>query len=116
MLKYLIPINYSKFKEEFPGWNKLIETASDNKRLTLNDVKKCVGLTKRQIDYWIEKGVLSPYSRDPQKWKRFSLIDLFVLAIAYEFRSKGIDISDLPSGIYFFKPDNAESAVMFIKQ
>ena len=27
-----------------------------------------------------------------------------------------IDISDLPSGIYFFKPDNAESAVMFIKQ
>jgi hypothetical protein len=100
--KYSIPIKDLKFKEKFPCWSKLIEKASE-KRLSLKEVEKYVGLTKRQIDYWIEKDVLSPYSRDPQKWKRFSLIDLFLLAVAFELRSRGTDISKLPvirAGLY----------------
>ena len=95
MLKYLIPVLYPRFKEEFPGWSILVQKVTE-KNLTIKEVITCTGLTRRQIDYWIEKGTLSPFSRKSQKWKRFSIFDLFIFAVGYEFRVKGIDIAMLP--------------------
>ena len=84
-----------KFKQNFPGWSTLVRKVME-KSLTLKDVTKYVEVTRRQIDYWIQKGVLPSKSKNPQKWKRFSLIDLFTLAVGIKFRSKGIDIASLP--------------------
>ena len=84
-----------KFRQTFPGWDTLVRKVME-KSLTLKDVTKCVGVTRRQIDYWIQKGVLPSKSKYPQEWKRFSLIDLFVLAVGLKFRSKGIEIASLP--------------------
>lgn len=88
------PIHFPRFQSDFPGWYTL-KTKVMEPRLKLTDVKKYVGVTKQQLDYWIEKGVLSYQGKDPKAWRRFSLIDLFFIAIAYKLRSRGIEVSGL---------------------
>jgi hypothetical protein len=88
------PTRYPRFEQDFPGWFTLVKKVTEP-CLTFNDVDTYVGVTKQQIDYWISKGILSYREKEPQKWRRYSLIDLFLLAVAFGFRKHGLDISGL---------------------
>jgi DNA-binding transcriptional MerR regulator len=89
-----IPINHPKFEEEFPGWAALVRTVT-SKNMILSGVQYCLPLSKQQIDYWIQKGILPSGEKTESKWRRFSILDVLLLAIASEFKSHGIEVSEI---------------------
>ena len=91
---YPVPIKYNRFEEDFPGWATLTRTVTE-KILTLKGIQNCVGVTKQQIDYWMQKGVLSTADNAGTKWRRFSVLDILLIAIAAKFKSHGIEISEI---------------------
>lgn len=94
MLKFeRIPIKDKDFKDNFPGWHAIINKVKE-KVFSFKDVNKYTGLTKNQIAYFIREGVLE--SEDSRKWRRFSLLDLFILSVAKKLNARGVEVAALP--------------------
>lgn len=70
------------------------ETDADVKRYTAGDVRETADLSYRMLNDWEAKGVLP--SRDDLGWRKFSLRELFALAVCAEIRSRfGVPLGDL---------------------
>jgi hypothetical protein len=94
-MSYLpIPINDPQFKDKFPGWAALVQVVTQ-KPFILQGVQRVVGVTKQQIDYWLQKGVLPSEDRISSTWRRFSILDMFMFAVAAEFKLHGLEVADI---------------------
>ncbi|MCD4717441.1 MAG: hypothetical protein K8R45_11980 [Desulfobacterales bacterium] len=116
-----LPINYrdKDFEKEFPNWYSLAKSATA-KTLSLKDITRCTGLTPRQVAYWIQKEILPTKPtkiQDTRSWRWFSILELFIFAVAKAFRSRGIEFTTLPSiQRQFFITDMASNFfVMFYR-
>jgi DNA-binding transcriptional MerR regulator len=94
MAYFPIPISHHRFEEKFPGWATLVDVVT-HKVITLGGVLDCLDVTKQQIDYWIQKGVLPTDERTGSTWRRFSILDVLLLAVAAAFKSKGIEVAKI---------------------
>ena len=89
-----IPISYPNFEKEFPGWATLFNKVTE-RFLTSGEVRKLLKITRQQLDYWLEKGVLYRSHKVAQKWQRFSILDVVLIAVAQKFKSKGTEIKEM---------------------
>ena len=108
-----IPINDKDFEKKYPGWNALINKVKE-KVFSLKDVNKFTGLTKNQIAYFIKKDVLSGENEEYRKWRRFSLLDLFILSVAKKLRFKGLEVSSLKDGKVMVKDNHYTEPFVYI--
>lgn len=93
-----LAINYKDFEKDFPNWYLLVKRVTA-KILSLKDITRCTGLTPRQVAYWIEKEILPTKLtkiQNTRSWRWFSILELFIFAVAKAFRSRGIEFTTLP--------------------
>lgn len=62
--------------------------------MIINEVCKLTGLTKKAINYYIQKGIINPV-RDRSGYRNFSNDDINVLKQVYIYRSLGLSIDDI---------------------
>ncbi|MDB9822855.1 MerR family transcriptional regulator [Deltaproteobacteria bacterium] len=94
MKYYQIPTNSKRFEDEFPGWAILVRTVTE-KIHPFSVVNEILGVTKSQVDYWTQKGVLISDRKKSSKWRRYSIFDILMIAIVAEFKSRGIEIGEI---------------------
>ncbi len=114
MLKFEhIPIRDKNFNLNFPGWYALISKVNE-KVFSYKDVNKYTGLTKNQIAYFIREGVLE--SENTRKWRRFSLLDLFILSVAKRLNNSGVEVAALPlkAGKMMVQMDNYTEPFVYL--
>jgi len=108
-----LQIKNKNFKRDYPVWHALINKVKE-KVFSFKNVHKYTGFTKNQIAYFIRKGVLE--SEDTRKWRRFSLLDLFILSVAKHLRFRGVEVAALPlkDGKVMMESDYSEPFVYII--
>jgi hypothetical protein len=89
-----MPENRKILQQCYPGWAVLIATLTDA-TLRAKDVQRVLGLTYRQIHHWSFRKLLW-YERDSRaEWRRFSIADIFGLALIKSVADLGIPFDRL---------------------
>ncbi len=89
-----LPEDRKVLKRWYPGWAALVEKLSD-RGLRAKDIRRILGLTYRQIYHWHTRKLLW-YQRDSQtEWRRFSIADVFGLALVKRAADLGISFDKL---------------------
>lgn len=91
-----IPISSPNFHKVFPGWATLVNKVTE-RFLTSGEVRGLLEISRQQLDYWLEQGVLHMYRphKVAQKWQRFCILDVLLIALAQKFKSKGVEIKEM---------------------
>jgi len=89
-----LPEDRKILKQSYPGWAVLIAKLTDAK-LRAKDVQEVLGLSYRQIHHWHVRKLLW-YERNSQtEWRRFSIADIFCLALVKKVATLGISFDKL---------------------
>jgi len=89
-----LPENQKLLQQGYPGWAVLIAKLNDP-TLRAKDVQRILGLTYRQIHHWSSRKLLW-YERDSRgEWRRFSIADIFGLALIKSVADLGIPFDRL---------------------
>ncbi len=56
--------------------------------VTAGDVKKATGMSYRQLNDWDAKGALPTQREQESEWRKFSLLELFVIMLSKEIRDR----------------------------
>lgn len=95
----ILPFPLSYLRQVYPGWGTLL-SAMTQKTLRSSDVKRILGISYRQINDWESRGVLESIllrssKGKGERWRKFSIADLFCLGIIREAKQRGISITSL---------------------
>lgn len=89
-----LPEDSKVLQRHFPGWAVLVEKLT-TPRLRAQDIRRILGLTYRQIHNWNTHKLLW-FRRDSQtEWRRFSIADIFGLALVKKVAESGVPFSKL---------------------
>jgi len=89
-----LPENRKTLKQSYPGWAVLIAKLTDAK-LRAKDVREILGLSYRQIHHWHVRKLLWYERSSPAEWRRFSIADIFGLALIKRAADLGIPFDKL---------------------
>jgi len=85
-----------------------IQTKLTRRFLTVSDLKKRLGLTKRQLSYWETKGIRREIgTTNKRKWRRFSIADMLSLAIVKTLNMQGVPL-DACTSVFRWLQENLQ--------
>lgn len=89
-----LPQDRKILQQWYPGWHVLIARLTDTS-LRANDVRRMLGLTYRQIHHWHVRKLLWYEQNSENQWRRFSIADIFGLALIKCIADLGIPFDKL---------------------
>lgn len=91
-----LPENRKTLRQSYPGWAVLLQKLTEPS-LRAKEVRHILGLTYRQIFHWDSRRLLWGRQASSGKWRRFSVADIFGLALVKKVAELGIPFSKLQS-------------------
>ncbi len=73
--------------------------ASAETQLSTGDVVRVIGLSRRQLQYWAETGLVVPSARTPGGHRRYTFSDLIALKAAKQLIDAGVSVQRIRSSI-----------------
>ncbi len=67
--------------------------------LATGDVVRVIGLSRRQLQYWAETGLLEPSARTPGGHRRYTFADLVALKAAKQLIDAGVSVQRIRSSL-----------------
>jgi len=84
-----LPENTKVLRQLYPGWAVLVQKLTDP-ALRAKDVRRILGLTYRQIYHWDTRKLLWARQAFFGEWHRFSIADIFGLALVKKVAQLGV--------------------------
>ncbi len=89
-----LPENRKVLRQLYPGWAVLVQKLTEPS-LRAKDVRDILGLTYRQIFHWHTRKLLWSRQESSGEWRRFSIADIFGLALVKKVAELGIPFDRL---------------------
>ncbi len=89
-----LPEDRRVLRHWYPGWAVLVEKLTATS-LRAKDLKRILGLTYRQIYHWHTRKLIWDRRNSETEWRRFSIADIFGLALVKRVAELGIPFDRL---------------------
>ena len=89
-----LPEHRKVLRQWYPGWAVLVEKLTEPS-LRAKDVREILGLTYRQIFHWHTRKLLWSRQESSGDWRRFSVADIFGLALVKKVAALGVPFDRL---------------------